>query len=702
MVDEDPDLEAIVASQIDANMGSAWDLRWNDKFQFGEVLIRFYIDAYASGARVKMGVGPLGEFSGDGAEIQILVFNNTVRSNIIRKSDAVFVGTGINHGDMDPGSGLPYYLWCRARFEDAGGGNTRVRYILTNGDYDTPPDGLSWDDDVTFAGDQIGPWETRLGLWWRSTSGPTQQSDRRVAFYSFTGDPDNFPILTTSDVVNDEGIAQPAILEADPLQGTYVGLRADAFTAIQSQFEDFQVPTAPDVINNDAIGAWIYSDFKVNGGDQRLVRDLSGEGNHLLLGGNGVFDSYLELIPLIKKTGVMQAGVANRSLGLPNTGQQYNTGDTGVDKVRFTLNFTCGLSVSGTKVLMSFNDGVGAYAWHWQVDGSQNLLCWMTNNGSSNLGGNVGAALSSVFTAFEDMWLRIEYDLAADLCTVEWSTDGSTWNAFGTVAITGAGPMYQPSASADLDIGVENNFASNNFPSFALFSLTAEEDTGSGYSQSWSVDASGLTIDDFTKGASWGSVPASDPLQRENSMRYDGGNGRRMTTFWHSGAREVDQQFDVAAGEVLTAIEVWMQDDVDAGPQGSIAKRNRDAVSDAGWGAHINAGSGSNFQVSDGVTEDATTPATLGDGDFKLVCRIYEIDGPDGEIRHRALGGSPQVDAYGDQGGGSPVTGVGVGSYPIVGFDTPVGNWLGSAVFKKELSTVEMQEVATFLSGGRL
>lgn len=56
MVDEDPDLEAIVASQIDANMGSAWDLRWNDKFQFGEVLIRFYIDAYASGARVKMGV----------------------------------------------------------------------------------------------------------------------------------------------------------------------------------------------------------------------------------------------------------------------------------------------------------------------------------------------------------------------------------------------------------------------------------------------------------------------------------------------------------------------------------------------------------------------------------------------------------------------------------------------------------------------
>lgn len=701
IVDEDPDLEAIAIAQSDANMGHAWDLHWSDMFRTGEILIRFYIDAYASGFRVKMGVGPRGEFSQDGTEVQVLVFSNTVRSAIRRLSDATNHGAGVNHGDLDPGSGLPYYLWCRMRIDDAGGGNFRVRYKITNGDYDTPPDGSVWDEDVTFAADDVGPWESRIGLWIRSTAGPTQLSERRVAFYSFTGDPDTYPLLLTDDVVNDSGIAKPEITAVDPLQATYVGLVGSAFEQIQSQDQGFQVPAAPAVITNDAIGAWIYSHFKNNDDGQRLLVDQSGSGNHLLFGGNGVFDSYLGRPPFINKVGVFHGGIGNRSLGLPNTGQQYNVGAAGVNKVRFTVNFTCSLSVGGTKVIIAFNNGLGNYAFHWQVDGSQNLLCWMTNNGSTNLGGSVGAALTTPFNSWDDMWLRVEYDMVADLCTVETSTDGSTWSPFGTVAITGAGPMYQPPAAADIDLGIENNFSANTFPSCCIFSIKAEEDSGAGYVDAWEEIMANRVIDDFTKAASWGAVAASDPLERESSMRYDGGSGRRMTTWWHSQARQVDQQFDVAAGEVLTAIEVWSQDNVDAGPQGSIAKRNRDAVGDAGWGAHINAGTGSNFQVSDGATESATTPAALGDGDFKLVCRIYEIDGPDGEIRHRALNGTPQVDAYGDQGGGSPVFGVSIGSYPS-GFDTPNGNWLGSAVFKKELTVAEMQEVATYLSGGRL
>lgn len=698
IVDENPDLEAIAASQIDANMGQAWDLKWNDMFRFGEILIRFYIDAYASGSRVKMGVGPLGEFSGQGTELQVHVFSNSVRAVVRRLSDATSHGVSTNYGDLDPGSGLPYYLWARFRLDDAGGGNVRARYRITNGDYDTPPDGTVWDEDFTFAADGVGPWESRIGLWIRSTIGPTQQSDRRVAFYSFTGDPDLYPILTTADVVNEEGIAKPEITAVDPLQATYVGLVGSAFEQIQSQDQGFQVPAVPTVITADALGAWSAGDYLQNGDGQRMVRDVSGSGNHLLFGGVGQEDSYLGDIPIVQKFGAMATGA--RAFGLPNTGQQYNTGDTGVDKVRFTLNFTCSLSVGGTKVLVAFNNGLGQYAWHWQVDGSQNLICWMTNDGSTNRGGGVGAALSSVFSSFDDMWLRIEYDMVADVCTVEWSDDGIAWNAFGSVAIGGAGPMYQPAAAADLDLGSENNFAANQFPTFALFSLKAEEDSGAGYVESWNEVMANRVIDDLTKAGSWGGVSAADPLEQENSLRFDGGSGRRMVTYFRSDARPMDQQFDIAPGEILTAIEVWMQNNVDAGPQGSIAKRNRDAVGDAGWGAHIVNAAGSTFQVSDGVAEDETTAEVLGD-DFKLVARIYEIDGPDGEIRHRVLNGTPQVDAYGDQGSGSPSFGMSVGAYPS-GFDTPTGTWLGSAVFKKELTVAEMQEVATYLSGGRL
>lgn len=705
ILDESGVGEGIVVQQNDTNAGHMVIDAFSDIFQFGEILARVFIEDLAlSNTRMKHGTGPLHEASAESTFVRMHGFNSEHRIEgwLITPTLDVALTSQLNDGVNPAGAG-DFYFWLRVRFDDAGGGLTRIRFHTTYSTFDNPPlVPTTWDiDEVSSqAASQRGPWGTRLG-WIRTTIGPTQISDRRLAFISFSTDPDNFPTPFPSEIIDPATVISPPTVTVDPLQDTWVGLKGSAFSLVTGP--STELLTIPAFLS-DAIGAWEFTYHQANDEGQRAMIDLSGNGLHLYYGLPGQRDSVLGSGPFSGgKVGVVHGGeIGSRTLALDNANQQYNVGASG-GKVRITMNFTMDL-VAGTQTIVSHDGGITSKAWRWQVQNDSRINVLLTEDGSTDRGGLTSVGLNTVFSDWDDMWLRITYDFDADQITVETSSDGAAWTQLGTTIAFGANlaSMFQPSASQHVWLGAENNGGANVSPGTAIYFLRAEEDTGSGFVETWSWTAANVTYASLAEGTGQGSTTTQDPQVIKNALRL-ALLSDNLATFFNTNVRAISDQLDVAAGEQLTVAIVAAFDRVNAGAAGSFvyfAHKNDDPLAQPGWCTFKDgATNGFDFRASDGADQDATPVAAIVD-DFELDAMFFEIDGPGGEIRKHALAQTVEVGAYSDQGTGSPAEPFFVGRHRVG--DLANMDFLGAAIFKRLLTQGEKQQLATFLSAGRL
>lgn len=183
-------------------------------FQFGEILVRQFMDDLAGGGiKEKGGVGILTTSGGTISDYLKAVIN---QGGVLKYE----VGKGplaqavIVSPNVQPVEQPNKYQWFRMRFKDAGSGETNIKLrhdFLTgppngSGNPETyPPDPApgptNWqvDADTSVGVPQPVPSApTRIGFM-HSTIGPQAFSTRAVSFVGFTTDPDNFAIPIIKD-----------------------------------------------------------------------------------------------------------------------------------------------------------------------------------------------------------------------------------------------------------------------------------------------------------------------------------------------------------------------------------------------------------------------------------------------------------------------------------------------------------------------
>ena len=204
-----------------------------------EILTRGYIQtASGSGNRMRFGCGPFSLDTGlfddwDGVLFQS--FSNTIRWQGVTILGGAAQATGqtaeLDIGDPSGGFN-PFYFWLRLRLE-ASGLNARWRANFTFSDFDSPPavPGV-WDIDETSTGDDAALILAANSIfgWVRSTIGPTQVSDRRMSFLSFSTDPTfTEPPPLPTEVLDQDTVIIPPTVVVDPLQDDWVGLIGSTF-----------------------------------------------------------------------------------------------------------------------------------------------------------------------------------------------------------------------------------------------------------------------------------------------------------------------------------------------------------------------------------------------------------------------------------------------------------------------------------------
>ncbi len=234
VLDESGAGEGIVIQQVETN-AAHMGIDGFDNFvgvPF-EVLARGYVEtAGGSGIRMRFGTGPFSLNAGNFDDSDFAIF--TTFNNSVRMNGGTLIGGGgqadgqtveINLGT--PGGGFdPFYFWVRFRLE-AAGANARFRLNFTFSDFDTPPAVPTvWDIDEISAGDDaalVQAVNSVLG-WVRSTIGPTQISDRRISFLSFSTDPTfSTPPPLPDETFDQDASAIPPDVIIRNLQGTWVG-----------------------------------------------------------------------------------------------------------------------------------------------------------------------------------------------------------------------------------------------------------------------------------------------------------------------------------------------------------------------------------------------------------------------------------------------------------------------------------------------
>lgn len=206
---------------------------------FGEWLVRGYAESAAgSGQRVRFAFGPY-QMDIPPALDAIDYFLVQSFSNSIRFSGQTIAGAGqgtgvtseVNEGDP-PGGFAAFYFWMRFRLTDAGSGFSRYQIHFTFSDFDTPPAVPTvWDiDDVSSqAVEQIAASVARMG-WVRTTIGPTQISDRRISYLSFSNDLTfTEPPPLPEEVLDADTVIIPPTVIVDPIQDTWVGVTGSPF-----------------------------------------------------------------------------------------------------------------------------------------------------------------------------------------------------------------------------------------------------------------------------------------------------------------------------------------------------------------------------------------------------------------------------------------------------------------------------------------
>ncbi len=197
-------VEGLVISQNDSTSPfyawgiDAYDGLWKDG---SEILMRAYVDTVAvSGIRHKIGFGVWNDDAiptviNDYEGVLSSTFNNDFRWHVGSGLGGVGSDTlqsaEINEDDP-PGGFVPFYCWLRMRLTDEGAGLTNIKAHFSFGldAANSPPQPAVWDINATSLGvmPQIVGANSHIGFI-RTFFGPTQLSDRRWSFFSFSNDP---------------------------------------------------------------------------------------------------------------------------------------------------------------------------------------------------------------------------------------------------------------------------------------------------------------------------------------------------------------------------------------------------------------------------------------------------------------------------------------------------------------------------------
>lgn len=438
----------------------------------------------------------------------------------------------------------------------------------------------------------------------------------------------------------------------------------------------------------------------------RVLLDQSGGGGHLYFGGTDVQDQLLGYGPgQVGKVGLVSADSANRGLGLLNTGQQYNLG-AGVNQVRLTVNFNAVLD-NGTQTLVALVNTAARRSYYVQLLATGLVTTGFSPTGDGTTLRTITAATTLAtagYSNFEDIWVRVTWDFSGnpDTVTIEHSDDGQNWSTLLAATSTGNNDsgMYQAPATDYLEFGTTTLGTADHLRGGCVFSVLAEENSGSGYTTSWSWDGATASYNDFTALGSQESANAADPSVETDHLRIVR-NVDEMRTFECRVTADVtvENLYSVDPGEVLTIVFAAAMDSVEAGA-GSFhipfSTKGTGQSSQPGYSPENDGNqNGFDYRVSNGSTQSATAVSQIADDD-ELAATVYEIDGPDGEIRMRAVGEASVDAAYADQGSGTHAFPFMVGRTGTSGFGMSQDFW-GCFIIKRELTTVEMQEIADWL-----
>lgn len=486
-------------------------------------------------------------------------------------------------------------------------------------------------------------------------------------------------------------VTTPIVL-VDNVQATYVGL--SAFIP--------PIPPVPSLFADALMGVRM-ADF--DGDQSRVLLDFTGGGLHLWFGVPTERDAVLG--PGRGgggKLAVQASGVTGRGVGIPNIGQALNVGAAG-ETLRVTLNFAA-MMASQDQTILGHAGSANTVSWSVGLLADGRLTATISQDGTAARSNATTILLSTVFNDFEDAWVRVTFDFGASTINYETSVDGVVWDAFEGPLSWGAAlaSAFQPDASVPVEIGSSKTATVTMATGAVLFFAQMEENAAT----AWTFDAETIdfNLELVPVGVNAGASHASDPVVNPDFLRITR-NVSELRSYQDPGGGQshaLEDLLDIAPGEVFTLIIVAAMASVQAGA-GSfhtpLGKKNTGAAGNPGWVIENDGNlNGFDWRASSGAVQSVTPLGQIVNDD-ELAGTIYEVDGPDGEIRMRKLGVAPVVAAYANQGSGTNFFGLMVGRTGTFGFGMDM-DFYGLAIWKRELTDFEMGEAVAYLSDGAL
>lgn len=143
-------------------------------------------------------------------------------------------------------------------------------------------------------------------------------------------------------------------------------------------------------------------------------------------------------------------------VGANGTMLHYGDGTalTGDLDVRAKVSFpTWSSGPGGNMTLISRWGGAGKNSFIFQMRSGGNLSLQWSNDGTASPGLKSGTALGGIVTAGTPIWLRATMTLSTGAVAFYYSSDGTTWNAAGTVAGSGATTVFDPGSQYSFQVG---------------------------------------------------------------------------------------------------------------------------------------------------------------------------------------------------------------------------------------------------------